>query len=213
MNKKFKTPQEIFWSKDFGNNYITRNSDQLLKKSNDNFFRNIFGKSENISSCLEVGANIGLNLISLKKIFKKQYQYAIEINTQACKKLSKILPKENIYNGSVLDFNIENSEFSCKKFELVLSKTFLIHINPNFIDSVYDKLFLLSKKYILICEYFNPEPVDVIYRGYKKKLFKRDFAFEMIKKFNLKLKNYGFAYHLDEEFPQDNINWFLLEKN
>lgn len=213
MKKKFKTSQELFWSTDFGNDYIVRNSDQLLKKSNDNFFKKIFGENRNISSCLEVGANIGLNLISLKKIFKKQDQYAIEINSQACKKLCKILPKENIYNGSVLDFDIDNSEFSCKKFELVLSKTFLIHINPNFINNVYDKLFLLSKKYILICEYFNPEPVDVIYRGHRKKLFKRDFAFEMIERFNLKLKSYGFAYHLDKEFPQDNINWFLLEKN
>ena len=213
MKKKFKTTQELFWSTDFGNDYITRNSDEVLKKSNDNFFKNIFDKNGNISNSLEVGANIGLNLISLKKIFKKQDQYAIEINSQACEKLSKILPKANIYNGSLLDFDIENSEFGCKKFELVLSKTFLIHINPDFINNVYDKLFMLSKKYILICEYFNPEPVDVIYRGFKKKLFKRDFAFEMIKRFNLKLKSYGFAYHLDEEFPQDNINWFLLEKN
>ena len=212
MKKKFKTPQELFWSTDFGNKYIKRNSDQQLKKSNDNFFKNIFGKKKNISSCIEVGANIGLNLISLKKIFKKQNQYAIEINALACKKLSKILPKENIYRGSVLDFDIESSEFRCKKFELVLSKTFLIHIHPNFINNVYDKLFLLSTKYILICEYFNPDPVDVTYRGHKKKLFKRDFAFEMIKRFNLKLKSYGFAYHLDEDFPQDNINWFLLEK-
>ena len=28
----------------------------------------------------------------------------------------------------------------------------------------------------------------------------------------LRLVNYGFAYHRDESFPQDDITWFLLEK-
>jgi hypothetical protein len=28
----------------------------------------------------------------------------------------------------------------------------------------------------------------------------------------LTLVDYGFAYHRDRAFPQDDINWFLLEK-
>ncbi len=28
----------------------------------------------------------------------------------------------------------------------------------------------------------------------------------------LRLVDYGFAYHLDTAFPQDDITWFLMEK-
>ena len=30
---------------------------------------------------------------------------------------------------------------------------------------------------------------------------------------NIELKDYGFSYHRDTSFPQDDITWFLLEKN
>jgi hypothetical protein len=29
----------------------------------------------------------------------------------------------------------------------------------------------------------------------------------------LKLVNYGFVYHRDPSFPQDDFTWFLLEKS
>jgi hypothetical protein len=44
-------------------------------------------------------------------------------------------------------------------------------------------------------------------------MFKRDFAGEMLDKFqDLRLLDYGFVYHRDTQFPQDDVNWFLLEK-
>jgi spore coat polysaccharide biosynthesis protein SpsF len=53
----------------------------------------------------------------------------------------------------------------------------------------------------------------VEYRGYKARLFKRDFAGEMLDKYrDLSLLDYGFVYHRDPNFPQDDVNWFLLEK-
>ena len=39
-----------------------------------------------------------------------------------------------------------------------------------------------------------------------------DFAGEVIEKYNLKLINYGFVYHRDNNFPLDDISWFLLKK-
>ena len=70
-----------------------------------------------------------------------------------------------------------------------------------------------SNRYILIGEYYNPTPVTINYRGHDDRLFKRDFAGEMLDKHrNLKLVDYGFLYHRDNYFDQDDINWFLLEK-
>ena len=78
---------------------------------------------------------------------------------------------------------------------------------------VYEKLYTASNKYILICEYYNPSPVNVSYRVHSDRLFKRDFAGEMLEKYaDLKLVDYGFCYKRDNAFPQDDITWFLLEK-
>ena len=89
----------------------------------------------------------------------------------------------------------------------------LIHINPDELQTVYEKLYESSNKYILISEYYNPTPVEVSYRGNLNRLFKRDFAGEMMDKYpDLKLVDYGFRYHRDNMFPMDDSTWFILEK-
>jgi spore coat polysaccharide biosynthesis protein SpsF len=89
----------------------------------------------------------------------------------------------------------------------------LIHINPDRLQDVYDLLYKTSRRYICLAEYYNPTPVKVDYRGHKNKLFKRDFAGEMLDRFkDLELLDYGFVYHRDNNFPQDDLNWFLLRK-
>ena len=51
------------------------------------------------------------------------------------------------------------------------------------------------------------------YRGHSDKLFKRDFAGELISQHGLKLVKYGFSYHRDKYlYHQDDATWFLLEK-
>jgi pseudaminic acid biosynthesis-associated methylase len=99
-----------------------------------------------------------------------------------------------------------------KKFDLSFTKGVLIHINPCKLDSVYENLYNLSNRYIMICEYYNPSPLSIEYRGHKDRLFKRDFAGELISKYNLKLINYGFNYYRDKYLTNDDTTWFLMEK-
>ena len=81
------------------------------------------------------------------------------------------------------------------------------------LDVVYSKLYAASKRYILVCEYYNPAPVTINYRGHDDRLFKRDFAGELMEKYSdLELVDYGFCYKRDPAFPQDDVTWFLLEK-
>ena len=54
--------------------------------------------------------------------------------------------------------------------------------------------------------------VTVNYRGNSDRLFKRDFAGELMDRYPLRLIAYGFSYHRDNYFPQDDSTWFLLEK-
>ena len=151
-----------------------------------------------------------MNLKAIKTLLPDVECSAIEINKKAVRVLGQFLPKDNIHEGSILDFNAGEVN---GKFDLSLIKGVLIHINPPELDSVYEKLYACSGKYICIAEYYNPTPVAISYRGHENRLFKRDFAGEMLDKFpDLELVDYGFAYHRDNNLPQDDITWFLLKK-
>jgi spore coat polysaccharide biosynthesis protein SpsF len=94
-----------------------------------------------------------------------------------------------------------------------LIKGVLIHIAPDQLAAVYEKLYQVSRRYILIAEYYNPTPVSIPYRGHADRLFKRDFAGEMLDRYPaLELVDYGFVYHRDPLFPQDDMTWFLLQR-
>jgi pseudaminic acid biosynthesis-associated methylase len=203
----FKTEQEAFWAGNFGNEYIERNQGEEILASNLNFFSKIFDKKCKPTSFLEFGANIGMNSIALKKLYPHSKVSGIEINKTAAEELAKIISKENVYNQTIFDFETNDS------FEVTFIKGVLIHINPDMLQAVYEKLYNYSTKYILVAEYYNPNPVSIPYRGHSDRLFKRDFAGEILDKYNdLKLIDYGFCYKRDVSFPQDDITWFLMEK-
>ncbi|WP_378950621.1 pseudaminic acid biosynthesis-associated methylase [Pelosinus sp. sgz500959] len=205
MNR-FKTEQEQFWAGEFGNQYIKRNNGERLIASNLALFSKILSKTSSVQSIIEFGANIGLNLFALKSLVPNGELHAIEINPTAVMELEK-MNLTKIYPQSILDFIPEN------QYDLAFTKGVLIHINPDCLPQVYDLLYQSSRRYIMIAEYYNPSPVEVSYRGHNGKLFKRDFAGEFIQRFsNLKLVDYGFAYHGDPTFPQDDLTWFLIEK-
>ena len=198
-----RTEQEKFWAGEFGNAYIGRNSSDDLVSSNIAFFSKALGcLSKSPDSILEIGANIGLNLLALKDLYPQTRMTAIEVNSEACNKLAPIV--DEVKNLSFLEYETKDV------FELVLIKTVLIHINPKDLQITYKKIAELSSRYVLIAEYFNPTPVSIDYRGHKNRLFKRDFAGEFLKTNpDWKIRDYGFVYHGDQ-FPQDDITWFLL---
>ena len=202
----FKTEQENFWAGDFGNEYNTRNQGEELVTSNVVLFGKILKAASNIESVVELGCNIGLNLKALNRIKNTFELCGYEINKTAAIK-ARNLNIANVIDGTILDVLPTD-----KKYDLCFTKGVLIHINPNEIHKVYDNMFNLSRRYIAICEYYNPSPITVKYRDNEEKLFKRDFAGDLIDKYNLRLIDYGFIYHRDNYFPQDDCTWFLLEK-
>jgi pseudaminic acid biosynthesis-associated methylase len=203
----YKTEQEAFWAGDFGTEYIRRNQGDSLLASNLSFFNKALNQASGINSFIEFGANIGMNIKALKLLYPQIDAHAIEINTNAANELSKVIPEHQVYNQSIFDFQVD------RQWDLTLIKGVLIHLNPEILPRVYDKLFTSCGQYMLIAEYYNPTPVSIPYRGHSDRLFKRDFAGEIMHKHpQLKLIDYGFAYHGDPNFPQDDITWFLMEK-
>jgi pseudaminic acid biosynthesis-associated methylase len=202
----YKTEQEQFWAGDFGNEYIGRNQGEATIASNIALFTKIFSSTNSISSVIEFGANIGNNLSAIKRLLPNAKLSAIEINAKAIETLKNIKGIE-IFHTSILEYK------PVSKSDLVLIKGVLIHINPEELNTVYENLYASSNRYICISEYYNPSPIEVKYRGHDGRLFKRDFAGEILNKYkDLKLVDYGFVYHRDNIFPLDDTTWFLLEK-
>ncbi|MCL4469622.1 MAG: pseudaminic acid biosynthesis-associated methylase [Sulfuricella sp.] len=206
MVPEYGTEQEKFWAGTFGDEYIGRNQGKEVAAANLAFFSRILERTQSVRSAIEFGANIGLNLEALRALIPNIELSAIEINQKAVEELGK-LGGIKIYPQSILDFQPDSPR------DLVLIKGVLIHIDPTRLGQVYDLLYRTSNRYICIAEYYNPSPVEVPYRGNREKLFKRDFAGEMLDRFPiLRLVDYAFAYHRDVNFPQDDLTWFLLEK-
>lgn len=167
----------------------------------------MFNQIKRPDRLIEFGANVGMNLKAIKLLFPQVALFGVEINEKAASELTRFLGPENVFNGSIFDFHYP------EKFDVSLSKGVLIHINPEMLPVAYEKLYQESKRYVLICVYYSPSPVTIHYRGHSNRLFKRDFAGEMMDRYeDLKLINYGFCYKRDNAFPQDDINWFLLKK-
>lgn len=206
MKQHFQTEQENFWANSFGKSYITRNNQQKLISSRVHWFKKIFSNTDNISSAIDFGANIGLNCIALKQLYPNLNLSALEINNEAVGHLKEI-PDLNVIHQSLLEYVPDHT------YDMVLIKGVLIHINPDHLRNAYEKLYHSSGKYICLMEYYNPTPVSIEYHGEKNKLFKRDFAGELMDCFkDLKLIDYGFIYHRDNLHPLDDNTWFLMEK-
>lgn len=203
----FKTDQEAFWAGEFGTEYIQRNQGDALLASNLDFFAKVLRAARGVKTCIEFGANIGMNLKALKLLHPTQEQHGIEINADAALQLAQVIPTEQVYQTSILDFQPRQA------WDLVLIKGVLIHINPDELPLVYDKLVVASGRYLLVAEYYNPAPVAIPYRGHVDRLFKRDFAGEIMDRHpQMQLVDYGFVYRRDPNFSQDDITWFLMEK-
>lgn len=207
MAEKFKTPQEEFWAGQFGADYIGRNNGSHLLASKLNFFSKALKQAGPVASCLEFGANIGMNLKALQLLYPDIQLQAVEINHDAAMQVKNLIGESNVFEGSIFEYPVAG------QVDLALIKGVLIHINPDMLNSVYEKLYQASNRLILIAEYYNPTPISIPYRGHPDRLFKRDFAGEMLDKYpDLKLVDYGFCYRRDSAFVGADDTWFLMQK-
>ncbi|MCX6355546.1 MAG: pseudaminic acid biosynthesis-associated methylase [Candidatus Aureabacteria bacterium] len=205
-NNQFKTEQEAFWSGDFGDEYIDRNRGDRILAANTALFARILSRTHSLHTLIEFGANIGLNLTAIKRLLTDIKCSAVEINQKAAAELRR-MQDVDVFPISILDYRPEETR------DFAFTKGLLIHIEPAQLPAVYSVLYCSSHRYICIVEYYNPVPVECAYRGHKGKLFKRDFAGEMLDMFpGLTLVDYGFAYHRDSNFGMDDLTWFLMRK-
>lgn len=201
------TEQELFWAGEFGDSYCARNQEDWHQASCLAFFAKALAGAGSIGSAIELGANVGLNLKALAMLFPGIALTAVEINAKAVDALRERVPGVQAHCRSFLDFETP------ERWDLAFVKGVLIHIHPDLLPQAYARLHTLAAKHILLAEYYNPTPLEVAYRGHGGRLFKRDFAGEMLDAYpDLELVHYGFVYRRDPLFPQDDLTYFLLRK-
>ncbi|MEX6505914.1 pseudaminic acid biosynthesis-associated methylase [Jiella sp. M17.18] len=201
----YETEQERFWSGDFGEGYRERNRSEALLMSKIALWNRILASAHGVASICELGCNIGLNLAALHRIAPKTALSAVEINAEAAAQ-ARALNVAEVTTGTIL------APLDLPPVDLAFTCGVLIHISPDHLAKAYENLVRLSRRYVVVAEYYNPSPVSVPYRGHADRLFKRDFAGELMDGYGLKLVDYGFVWRRDNWAPQDDVTWFLLEK-
>lgn len=207
----FATAQEAFWAGDFGDAYVDRSQGARLEAARTHLWGRILSRCGPIGSVTEFGANVGLNLAAVRRLLPDAALHGVEINAKAAATLRERAPSLaplSVQQGSLLDTAPPQPS------DLAFTCTVLIHVAPDMLARAYDQLAKAAKTYVLICEYYNPAPVPVLYRGHDERLFKRDFAGEFLDAHrDFSLIDYGFQYHRDPNFPVDDFTWFLMARN
>lgn len=209
MEQKKTTRQLGEWGAQFGNDYVDRNdfAEWKLAPGVEGFRRMIGGLE--LDSIIEVGSNIGLNLVFLDALFGGKVRlHAVEPNKKAYDRLltHKInLAKAWNCNG----FQLPMADASV---DLAFTNGVLIHIAPDDLGPITDEIVRVSKRYVLCSEYFSHTPEEKPYHGQDGLLFKRDFgSFYLDRHPQLKVVDYGFLWQREFEIFDD-LNWWLFEK-
>lgn len=200
------TPQEEFWRNDYGADYL---------KSNANFdtalgvegWRRMLESASDVKTVLECGSNRGRNIGFLKALLPSVDCGIIEIFPEAFEIVTSEYQLGYSYKGPILDAPIPP-----EKFDLVFMCGVLIHVSPAELAETMKKMASLSRKYVLIAEYFNRTPTTISYQGRNDTLYKLDFGSFYLDHVGGKVLDYGFLW--GREFDQagfDDITWWLFQ--
>ncbi len=211
-----KTKQMDFWKGEFGAHYTNRNSRDM--KNWEAFYKKTFGLSKlditkpllehlpKDAKILEVGCNIGLQLLGLQKMgFTKLY--GIELQDYAVERSKEICKGINIIQGSGFDLPFKDGYF-----DLVCTNGVLIHIAPKDLPAIMAEMYRCSKQYISGFEYFAKEVTHINYRGNEGFLWKADYSKIFQEQFaDLKEINRDFYPYITEA-EKGNVDYFYLLK-
>lgn len=197
--------QERHWAGPEGDAYTKRQA-LTIEARRVMFARILLNLDPMPESIIEFGANVGDNLRAIRQLSGAKLT-GTDINVDALGPLREIA--DFAFYGSITDNHLR----MFPRWDMSMTRGVLIHIPPEELVKAYATLYRTSLRYILVAEYYSPQPRMIPYRGRNDLLWARDFAGEMLNDYpNLRLLDYGFVYHLDPVAPQDDVTWFLMEK-
>lgn len=207
-----KTPQLDLWRSKFGKDYARRScnvvepeNQRRLMRDWARMLRQAFDPSP--SSGLEVGCNIGRNLLVLRHLLEKIH--AVEPNHQACEAVRQNSDLRDVLLHEGDGFNLPYGDDT---IDLAFTSGVLIHVAPDDLGKMTDEIVRVARYYVLCIEYFSDEPESVPYHSMDGYLFKRDYGLFYHERYpELRIVDYGFLWQPVDS--ADNCNWWLFRKS
>lgn len=204
------TPQVDFWRGEFGDTYTDRNAPgEAQLRARAEMWTEIMACMAGAppTSILEVGANLGINLRTLRGLSDAEL-IAIEPNAYARQTLvaDGVVSETNARDGVADNIGLPEGAV-----DLAFTSGVLIHIHPDNLLASCREIHRVSRRYIVCIEYFAQNPEEVAYRGHSSVLFKRDFGGFWLDHFSgLKVLGYGFVWK--RVTGLDDLTWWAFEK-
>ncbi len=206
------TKQVEFWRSEFGIDYARRNANQITDDGMRRLMRD-WGRmlahavTPKPESVLEVGCNIGRNLLALRHFVERLH--AVEPNPAA---VGEARAAPGLDQADIREGAGDALPHGDASIDLVFTSGVLIHVAPDDLGRVTDEIVRVARHYVLCIEYFSHEPAEVRYHGRDGFLFKRDFGRFYLERYpGLRVVDYGFLWQpLDSS---DNSNWWLFAKS
>ncbi len=202
------------WRGDFGARYMERNrvTEESAGQAAVAFGRIVdaAGIRDGVSSVLEVGANVGINLHGLRGELGAGVELtALEPNPTAA---GTLRDDRELALARVIEGRADAIDAPDDAFDLVFTNGVLIHIPPASLAAAMREICRVARRFVLCSEYFSHEPVEVSYHGRDGMLWKRDFGAEYLEVCpDLRTLAYGFLWQ--RELPLfDDLNWWVFEK-
>lgn len=209
------TPQLDKWIGAFGDEYTIRNlpTDETMAHRV-SFWHNLlinpylFNFRSERKTILELGAGVGANLAAIDIFYSYESGATKLLGLEPNKIARDILSKRG--NVDVVEHSCADIKLADNSVDLVFTCGVLIHIPPEEISKVIDEIYRVTKKYIIICEYFAPDEELLEYRGEDNMLWRRDYGGLFIDRHRLISRAEGFAWK--RSTGMDNLTWWILEK-
>jgi pseudaminic acid biosynthesis-associated methylase len=197
------TQQLLAWEGDFGVAYTERNLvDWQVRLP---AFQQMLDGLD-LQRVLEVGCNRGHNLKVLVELLGQGCDVVgVEPNRYALELARQATAKAGVLHGNIFDLPFKDSYF-----DMVLTAGVLIHVAPADLPAALAELHRVSRRYLLLIEYFAHQEEAIRYRDQDGLLWKRDFLRAFLDQFpHLSLVQQGY-WGVDSGF--DRTHWWLLEK-
>lgn len=198
------------WRGEFGRNYLARNDDH----SEADLVPRAAALRTVLEACpappasiLEVGANIGRNLMALARLTDAAL-YGVEPFEPAYRRMATLmgdrLAGAAVATGQALPF-------ADGAIDLVFTSGVLIHVAPVELARMMEEVVRVARRFVWCNEYFAKRPEEVAYRGEEGLLFKRDFGRLYLERHpGLRPVAQGFLWSATSPF--DDTTWWLFEK-
>lgn len=194
---------ERLWAGDFGDAYLGRNPDAARGRRD---FWEARLRDLRVHNALEVGCNVGANLLWLAEFLGAENVAGVDVNETAVRAARAAVPGAVIRVASAYDLPFEDASF-----DLVFTTGVLIHLSPDHVGRAMAEVVRCSRRFVLCGEYYAKRLEEVPYRGERGALFKQDYG-GLYRQFHpeLKLRDSGFLPA--SEGVWDDVTWWLLEK-